>query len=56
MSAEERNVLESAIRWRRHVVIAGPTDKLPTRRPKWSGALADAIDRLIAVQPEWREM
>lgn len=47
MSAAEIRVIEAAIDWRRHCVLAGPTDKYPTRRPRWSGALADAVDALL---------
>ena len=47
MSAAERKVIEAAIDWRRHCALAGPTDIYPTRRPVWSGALADAVDALL---------
>ena len=47
MSAEQR-VIEAAIAWRAHVSLSGPTDKHPARRPIYSGALADAVDALLA--------
>lgn len=46
MEEARERVIQAAIEWRQHCALAGPTDKHPTRRPVYSGALADAIDAL----------
>lgn len=48
MTLEEarEQVVLAAIEWRKHVVLAGPGDTFPARRPTYSGALADAVDNL----------
>lgn len=48
MSLDEacEQVILAAIEWRKHVVLAGPGDTFPARRPTYSGALADAVDNL----------